>query len=95
MLDRIEKLVLADVPGITEVNINNTPPVEKIKPTTVEIDPGKRVAMVVFDEPAHIVTEDQSRYFVGALLPNGRRIVEIKDGMVTVEFEGKLSKMEF
>ena len=95
VLDRIEKLVLADVPGITEVNINNTPPVEKIKPTTVEIDPGKRVAMVVFDEPAHSVTEDQSRYFVGALLPNGRRIVEIKDGMVTVEFEGKLSKMEF
>lgn len=92
----IEERIMTDVPLVAQLQIDNTPPpVVQTKDATTVADPGKRVAMVVSDEPAYIVTEDKSRYFVGSLLPTGHRIADIKDGKVSLEKQGIITTLEF
>ncbi|MBX2884905.1 MAG: hypothetical protein KTR32_33425 [Granulosicoccus sp.] len=97
LLARVKEQVETDVPGVAPIKIENTPPPlsEQAETNPIPVDPGKRVALVVSDEPAYIVTEDQSRYFIGSLLPTGYRIVDIKDGKVTLEMEGETETLEF
>jgi len=50
VLEHVEDLVLADVPGIASVEIDNQPPpLTDEEKAAIPIDPGKRVAMVVSD----------------------------------------------
>lgn len=96
LLQHVENLVLEDVPGIATVEIDNIPPpVEDAGEGSAPMDPGKRVAMVVSDTPAYIVTEDKSRYFVGSLLPSGHRIASIDQGTVMLEKKGVKTLLEF
>ena len=94
-LDAVEARVKEDIPGIATLTINNEPPEITEPDIPVAVDPGKRVAMVVSDEPAFIVTVDESRYFVGSLLPTGHRIEAIKDGVVSLEKNGVNTTLEF
>jgi type III secretion protein D len=60
------------------------------------IDPAaKRVVSVVDSAPAYIVTADGSRYFVGSLLPQGHRVLEIDGPSVTLERDGEKVVMTF
>lgn len=94
-LDTVNERVISDVPGVASLSIDNTPPPVVEKPVAVAIDPGKRVAMVISDEPAHVLTEDRSRYFVGSVLPTGHRIESIDDGVVSLVKNGNSTKLEF
>lgn len=93
LLDTINERLMLDVPGIESLAIENTPP--PVAKEDAPLDAGKRVAMVVSDSPAYIVTEDSSRYFVGSWLPTGHRIQSIIDGKVTLEKEGVETMLEF
>ncbi|ASJ70499.1 hypothetical protein [Granulosicoccus antarcticus] len=95
VLDGVDESINSDMPGVASLTINNTPPLISEPVTGIKMDPGKRVAMVVSDEPAYIVTEDQSRYFVGSILPTGHRIASIKEGKVNLEINGVSSTLEF
>lgn len=95
LLDTINERVILDVPGIASLAIENTPPAVIAAEKTTKLDSGKRVAMVVSDSPAYIVTEDSSRYFVGSWLPTGHRIQSIVDGKVMLEKEGSETMLEF
>lgn len=96
LLETIEKRVMADVPLVASLQIDNKPPpVEPIQDPTITTDPGKRVSLVVSDEPAYIVTQDQSRYFIGSILPTGHRVAAIKDGKVSLEKMGETTTLEF
>ena len=97
LLAVVEERVLSDIPDVAELRIMNTPPevVEPVVPSNYKPDPGKRVALVVSDEVAYVVTEDQSRYFVGSLLPTGHRIVSIIDGDVSLEKNGVVTTLDF
>lgn len=95
LLDAVDERVRSDVPGVASLSIDNTPPLIEETPGPVKTDPGKRVAMVISDDPAHIVTEDRSRYFVGSLLPTGHRIESIDDGVVSLLKNGISTKLEF
>jgi type III secretion protein D len=55
----------------------------------------KRIASVVDDTPAYVLTADGSRYFVGATLPHGYRIVAISGAEVTMEKDGESVVMAF
>jgi type III secretion protein D len=55
----------------------------------------KRITMVVGGDPAYIMTADQSKYYVGALLPTGHKIVDIIDQQVILEKQGKQKTLEF
>jgi len=60
------------------------------------IDPeAKRVVSVVDSAPAYIVTADGARYFVGSLLPQGHRVLEIDGTSVTLERDGEKLVMTF
>ncbi len=99
-LDALEKVLRADLPQVSVLKLINMPPKQNNSipdsPTReLPIDPGKRVAMVVSTEPAYLLTEDGSRYFVGSLLPGGQQISEIDKGRVLLEQNGQKTELEF
>jgi hypothetical protein len=51
---------------------------------------GYGAASFVSGDPGYIVTEDGTRWFPGANLPTGHKIIEIADNTVTVERDGLL-----
>jgi type III secretion protein D len=55
----------------------------------------KRVVSVVDSAPAYIVTADGARYFVGSLLPQGHRVLDIDGTSVTLERDGEKLVMTF
>jgi hypothetical protein len=55
----------------------------------------KRVVSVNEGPPAFLVTADNSVYFVGATLPEGHKIMSIKNGAVTLERDGEQIVMTF
>jgi len=91
-IDTLKLAIAQELPQLQNWEIENTPPEQ---PTDIKQDPGKRVAMVVSDEPAYIVTKDATRYFVGAILPTGHRIVKIADGRVSLLKQGVESELQF
>lgn len=50
--------------------------------------PGYGAASFVSGDPGYIVTEDGTRWFPGASLPTGHKIIEIADNTVIVERDG-------
>ena len=64
-------------------------------PATVNDDPGKRIASLVAGASAYLVTVDGARYFVGAMLPTGHRIVAIEKTAVALERDGQKTSLKF
>ena len=58
-------------------------------------DPGKRISSLVPGEPAYLVTADGSRYFLGALLPSGHRVMQIAKGSLALELNGQQLILNF
>jgi len=96
-IERLRDVVSVDLPQLHSLEIDNTPPPINESQTAEApgIDPGKRVAMVVSDTPAYVVTEDLSRYFIGSLLPSGHRIEAISEGRVSLVKAGVITELEF
>jgi len=90
-LEALRNAVSNDMPRLTNWDISNTPPESPFE----NLDPGKRVAMVVSDDPAFVLTADQTRYFIGSLLPTGHKITEIDSGRVIIEKNGEKSELDF
>jgi type III secretion protein D len=55
----------------------------------------KRITMVVDGDPAYIMTSDHAKYYVGALLPEGYKVVDIIDKQVILERHGKMTTLNF
>jgi hypothetical protein len=93
-LARAEAAVRRDVPGAPTLRVVNRPPTRAAPRPALQNDPGKRITAVVTDaELPYIVTADGSRYFHGALLPSGHRVVGIADRQVTVELDGQATEL--
>lgn len=90
LLESVKSAVANDMPKLKNWEIANTPPEDSIPE-----DPGKQVVMIVSDEPAYILTADQTRYFVDSLLPSGHRISAIEEGRVMLEKSGERSELSF
>lgn len=97
-LDELQGLIESDVPQIGSFTVNNqSPELPVVEPDSevVKLDEGKRVVLVSSDTPAYVVTKDQSRYFIGSILPGGYRITDILDGRVYLEKQGKTTELKF
>ncbi|MBX2826292.1 MAG: hypothetical protein KTR33_16270, partial [Gammaproteobacteria bacterium] len=81
LLQSIEQRAQADVAALEAIELVNTPP-SPTHEADAATHPGKRIVSVISTEPAHILTEDGTRYFPGAILPNGYKIIAIRDQMV-------------
>lgn len=94
-LEHVRGIARRDVPGLKQlVAVNDQPPALPQQGATIT-DPGKRVAAIVPGDPAYIVTADGTRYFEGAMLPSGHRIVAILPDKVQMERDGVGSVLAF
>jgi type III secretion protein D len=94
-LEHVQTLARRDVPGLQQlVAVNEALPAAPPSTSTIH-DPGKRVAAIVPGEPAYLVTADGTRYFEGAMLPSGHRIMAILPDKVQMEREGVASVLSF
>lgn len=58
-------------------------------------DATKRVSTVVAGDPAYIQTVDGARYFAGAVMPSGHRLVTIQGRTIFFEKDGRETRLEF
>lgn len=94
-LARAEEAVRRDVHGFESLAVHNRPEPLPPPPRPVVEDPGKRIASLVPGDPGYVVTADGARYFVGALLPTGDRLVQVAPGVVTLERDGRNLNLNF
>ena len=94
-LPAVEKIVRRDVQGLNQLETRNAPPPGVPSPVPALDDPGKRLASVVAGPEPYVATQDGTRYFIGALLPTGHRILAIRDGHVELEREGQNTALVF
>jgi hypothetical protein len=94
-VEQAEKAARRDVPGLAGLTVRNQPPAPAAGPRPpLAPDAGKRITAVVADaETPYFVTADGSRYFIGALLPSGHRVLQIAAQAVTVERDGQLTRL--
>ncbi|MDR2153760.1 MAG: hypothetical protein LBE78_01845 [Burkholderiaceae bacterium] len=94
-LEKVQAVVRRDVPGLEQLVTTNAPPPVP-PPNEVPLnDPGKRLAAIVPGDPAYVVTADSTRYFEGAILPTGHRIVAILPDRIQIERDGVVSDLAF
>jgi type III secretion protein D len=92
---RTEEAVRRDVAGLTGFRLQFTPKTQAapVAAPKAPEDPAKRVVSVAYGPNGHVVTADGARYFVGALLPSGHRIVRIADGEVELSRDGQTTRL--
>jgi hypothetical protein len=84
-----------DIARLPALRVDNQPPVPvAAAPSPAPDDPAKRlVAVVDNDDSPYFITADGSRYFSGALLPSGHRVVQIAERSVIVERDGQRTRL--
>lgn len=83
-----------DIAHLPALRIDNQAPAAAAAATPAVNDPAKRlVAVVGHTDNPYFVTADGSRYFGGALLPSGHRVVEIAEREVVVERDGQRTRL--
>lgn len=94
-VEQAEKAARRDVPGLTSLTVSNQPPPVAAGPQApLTPDVGKRITAVVDNvETPYFVTADGSRYFIGAMLPSGHRVLQIATQAVTVERGGHMTRL--
>ena len=84
-----------DIARLPALRVDNQPPaVVAAAAAPPPDDPAKRLVAVIdnADSP-YFITADGSRYFSGALLPSGHRVVEIAGRAVVVERDGQRTRL--
>lgn len=95
-LESVEESVKEDIPALSRITVINNPPETVLKPKgKYKENPDKRVTLIVAGVNAYVMTQDKSRYFVGALLPSGHVIESIEDGDVVVSRDGLREKLKY
>lgn len=92
-IEGARRAALTDVGGLRQLGVGSASPA--ISPLAAAGADGKRVTAVVAGEVSYLETADGARYFPGALLPSGHRIVSIAAQEVTVQKDGQLSHLSF
>ncbi|UVO50030.1 hypothetical protein M0208_05660 [Sphingomonas sp. SUN019] len=92
---KLMQAVRGDVRGLTRLALrDDLPPVEEIPLKTVQ-DATKKVSTVVAGDPSFIQTVDGARYFAGAMMPSGHRLVTIQGNTVFLEKNGRETRLTF
>lgn len=96
-LEQLREKIRKDLPTVARFEIINTEPAitKPEKKGSFVPSPDKRITLISAGEKAYIMTEDQSRYFIGALLPSGHLIEAIKEGTVIVSKNGKTDRLSY
>jgi type III secretion protein D len=97
-LKKLESIALSEIPSLIELDTEYL--AIKKKPDRIGVEHNfnkqdKRIVMVVNGQPPYIMTYDKSKYYIGALLPTGHKIVSIMDNSVILEKQGKQTTLKF
>jgi len=87
-LARVEKAVTDDVPGLSIMIRRDQAPDEIAAAPATTTRVGKTVVLVVDGKQGYVMTNDGSRYTVGAMLPSGHVIRSIDEGVVLADNGG-------
>lgn len=79
---------MLDIGGLKDVGIANS-----TEPAAVLPEPLPLLRIVKGSDP-HLVTEDGSRYYIGAALPGGETLYEIDDDQVWVDSGGRIQRLD-
>lgn len=84
-----------DIARLPALRVDNQPPAPVVAAAApAPDDPAKRLVAVVDNEDSpYFITADGSRYFSGALLPSGHRVVQIAERSVIVERDGQRTRL--
>jgi len=92
---KVRKVALTDVHGLRGLDISRADGGDDRFGKVFDEGPGKRVVSVVGGDAGYVATADGARYFAGAMLPTGDRIVAVESQAVTVEKGGAQTKLMF
>jgi len=92
---KVRNVALTDVRGLRALDISRADGGGDRFGKVFDEGPGKRVVSVVGGEAGYVATADGARYFAGAMLPTGDRIVAVESQAVTVEKGGAQTKLMF
>lgn len=98
MPDDRTKLIQAvrnDVRGIARLELRDDLPPKDDQPLKTVQDATKKVSNVVSGDPSYIQTVDGARYFAGAMMPSGHRLVGIQGNVVVLEKNGRETRLTF
>lgn len=92
---RLLAVIRRDVPGLGRLRLAGDRP-GRGGPRLASIsDATHRVSSVVAGDPGFIVTADGGRYFPGAVLPSGHRLVAVETAAVILENAGQRTRLAF
>lgn len=93
---RLERLAMTEIKGLRRIDISMLPGADDGgRFEDMQEGGGKRVVSVIGGPQGHVTTADGARYFPGAVLPTGHRIVSIEETKVLVERNGSRSELNF
>ena len=84
-----------DVPGLKRIVLRDDMPPPEDVPLKAVADATKKVSTVVAGDPAYIQTVDGARYFPGAIMPSGHRLIGIAGNTVMLEKNGRQTQLKF
>ena len=87
---QLTQLLQSDVPGVRAVEYRTDPAKGGDRLRYFFNSPEYGAASFVDGDPGYLLTADGSRWFTGAVLPTGHRIVEVGGGRLLVEKDGRV-----
>lgn len=93
--DNLVTAIRSDVHGVRRLKLRGDLPPAEEAPLRSVADTTKKVSTVVSGDPSYIQTVDGARYFSGAMLPSGHRLVAIRGNVVVVEKGGRETQIAF
>lgn len=92
---RLVQAVRADVRQIGKLALRDDLPPKEDAPLRTIADATKKVSTVVSGEPGYVQTVDGARYFAGAVMPSGHRLLGIRGNVVYLEKNGRQTRLTF
>lgn len=93
--DQLVDAVKSDVHSVGRIVLHDDLPATDDAPVKTVADATKKVSTVVAGDPAYIQTADGARYFAGAMMPSGHRLVGIEGQTVLLEKDGRETRLAF
>ena len=92
---KITAVIRRDVPSLKRLIYRDDPSMAGASEIKTIADATKRVSSIVAGDPAYIITVDGARYFPGAIMPSGHRLVAIREQTVVLERNGQQIRLKF
>ncbi|MBW8911260.1 MAG: hypothetical protein JF564_05095, partial [Sphingomonas sp.] len=92
---KLTQAVRTDVPALKRLVLRDDMPPPEDVPLKTVADATKKVSTVVAGDPAYIQTVDGARYFTGAIMPSGHRLIGIVGNTVMLEKNGRQTQLKF